>query len=85
MIKEAVIFKMIPYDRHYLKSLAAGLASTAVFAAAKLFAGSSLWPPFLFGGVGLVLYALILRLFGLPEDDRTVLKAVKNKIGRVRP
>jgi O-antigen/teichoic acid export membrane protein len=83
LIEVAVIFKMVPYDKHYFKLLAPGLAAALAFASARLFPSLSPWIFLLFCAGGLFLYGGILYLFGLPEEDRIVLTAVKNKIARI--
>lgn len=76
-----------PYNREYLKPIAAGLLATALslLTSGVLLAGLA-GPLPVIGGIGVLVatYAVVLHRLGLSDDDREILGRVGRRLRRVR-
>jgi O-antigen/teichoic acid export membrane protein len=86
MVQVWYLFRILPFNRTFLKPLAAGLTATAAALLALLLAGGELNLFLLIGQVAIlfVVYAGVIYLLGLPDEERAVINRLWRRVRRRR-
>ena len=82
-----ILFRLLPYNKSFLKPIVAGaVAAVAAFAMAQwVFAGSNLVSTVLNIGCLVAVYAAMILVLGLSEEDRTVLVRLRGRLKAMLP
>lgn len=85
LIAVFVLFRMLPYDRSFVKPvLAAGAAAVATWAAMRWLLTGSDWASVIVNmGILLSVYAVVILGLGLSEEDQFVLRHFYSRLNRV--
>jgi O-antigen/teichoic acid export membrane protein len=82
-----ILFRVLPYNKSFITPIVAGaVAAVAAFAMAQwVFAGSNLASTVLNIGCLMAVYAAMILVLGLSEEDRTVLVRLRGRLKAMLP